>query len=175
MALNPAQMEILSKLSKAELLDYIDMFQKNWWNLQNNYMLYINNEYGEEAAVKADATCFTANAKVQMYRLRKMFGLKDDLPSLMDAIVLSTVWANCDYDLVKVDNEKFRIKVTNCYQQVRRLEDGMGELPCKPAGIAICEAAADVINPSANVKCLVCPPDEHPKDVWCEWEYEIPA
>ncbi len=175
MALNPAQMEILSKLSKTELLDYIDMFQKNWWNLQNNYMLYINTEYGEEAAVKADGTCFTANAKVQMYRLRKMFGLKDDLPSLMDAIVLSTIWANCDYDLTKIDNEKFRIKVTNCYQQVRRLEDGMGELPCKPAGIAICEAAAEVINPRAKVKCLVCPPDEHPQDVWCEWEYEIPA
>lgn len=175
MALNPAQMEILSKLSKAELLDYIDMFQKNWWNLQNNYILYINNEYGEEAAVKADANCFTANARVQMYRLRKMFGLKDDLPSLMDAIVLSTIWANCDYDLTKVDNEKFRIKVTKCYQQVRRLEDGLGELACKPAGMAICEAAAEVINPNANVKCLVCPPDEHSQDVWCEWEYEIPA
>ncbi len=175
MALNPAQMEILSKLSKAELLDYIEMFQKNWWNLQNNYILYINNEYGADAAVKADAHCFTANAKVQMYRLRKMFGLKDDLPSLMDAIVLSTIWANGDYDLVKVNNEKFRIKVTNCYQQVRRLEDGLGELACKPAGMAICEAAAKVINPRANVKCLVCPPDEHPKDVWCEWEYEIRA
>lgn len=53
MALNKAQMEILSKLSRDELLDFIDMLQKNWWNLQNNYILYINNEYGEEAAVKA--------------------------------------------------------------------------------------------------------------------------
>jgi hypothetical protein len=38
----------------------------------------------------------------------------------------------------------------------------------------ICEAAATVINPAAKVKCLVCPPDEHPEDVWCEWEFEIP-
>jgi hypothetical protein len=75
--LNNFQSEKLSRLSKDELLDFIDMFQKNWWNLQNNYILYINNEYGEEAAVKADAHCFPANARVQMYRLRKMFGLKD--------------------------------------------------------------------------------------------------
>ncbi len=172
--LNNFQGEILSKLSKEELLEYIDMFQKNWWNLQNNYILYINNEFGEEAAVKADAHCFPANARVQMYRLRKMFGLKDDIKSLREAMILSTIWANADYEIEDVDDKRFRIKVTNCHQQVRRLEDGIGELPCKPAGLAICEAAAEVINPTAKTTCLVCPPDDHPKDVWCEWEFEIP-
>jgi hypothetical protein len=47
MALSPAQAEKLSQLSKEQLLEFIDMQQKNWWNLQNNYILYINNEYGE--------------------------------------------------------------------------------------------------------------------------------
>ena len=174
MALSPVQAEKLSQLSKEQLLEFIDMLQKNWWNLQNNYILYINNEYGEEAAVNADAHCFPANAKVQMYRLRKLFGLKDDLQSLMDAMALSTIWANGEYEIRKIDDQRFAIKVTTCHQQVRRLEDGIGEIPCKPAGIAICEAAATVINPSAKVKCLVCPPDEHPEDVWCEWQFEIP-
>ncbi len=174
MALNRWQREKLSRLSKDKLLDFIDMFQKNYWNLQNNYILYMNNEFGEEAAVKADSHCFSANAKVQVYRLRKMFGLKDDLQSLMDAMILSTIWANCDYDIWKIDDTGFRIKVTNCYQQVRRLEDGMGEFSCKPAGLAICEAAGEVINPAVEVKCLVCPPDEHPEDVWCEWELRLP-
>jgi len=175
MALNKAQAEKLSKHTKEELIDFIDMLQRNWWNLQNNWMLYVNNEYGEEAAVKGDSHCFTANAKVQMYRLIKMYGLKGDLQSLMDAMVLSTIWANCDYDIWKIDDTKFRIKVTNCYQQVRRVEDGIGELACKPAGIAICEAAGKVINKETQMKCIVCPPDEHPSDVWCEWEFEVPA
>jgi len=173
-ALNKAQAERLSKLSKDKLLEFIDMLQKNWWNLQNNHMLYINNEYGEEAAVRSDSHVFPANATVQVYRLKKMFNLKDDLRSLMDAMVLSTIFANGDYEIWKIDEKRFRIKVTNCYQQVRRLEDGIGELACKPAGIAICEAAAKVINPAAEVKCLVCPPDEHPDDVWCDWEFGVP-
>ena len=174
MALSKIQAEKLSQLSKTELLEFIDMLQKNWWNLQNNYILYINNEYGEQAAVKADAHCFPANARVQMYRLKKIFGLKDDLQSLIDAMALSTIWANADYDILKTDKEKFRIRVTNCHQQVRRLEDGLGEIACKPAGIAICETAAQAINPAVNVTCLVCPPDEHTENVWCEWEFEIP-
>ncbi len=175
MALNKAQTEMLSKLSKEELLDFIDLVQKNFWNLQNNYILYINNEYGEEAAVKADSHCFPANAKVQMYRLRKMFALKDDLQSLIKAMILSTIWVNSDYEILEIDQKTFRIKVTNCHQQVRRVEDGIGEFGCKPAGLAICEAAIEVINPAVNVKCIVCPPDEHLDDVWCEWEFELPA
>ena len=103
MALSPVQAEKLSQLSKEQLLEFIDMLQKNWWNLQNNYILYINNKYGEEAAVDADAHCFPANAKVQMYRLRKLFGLKDDLQSLMDAMALSTIWANGEYEIRKID------------------------------------------------------------------------
>jgi len=174
MALSKIQTEKLSKLSKKELLEVIDIAQKNWWNLQNNYILYINNEYGEEAAVKADAVCFPANAKVQMYRLKKMFGLGDDLQSLMDAMALSTIWANADYEMDKIDEEKFRIKVTKCNQQLRRLEDGIGEIPCKPAGLAICQTAAQAINPAAGATCLTCPPDAHGEDVWCEWEFEIP-
>jgi hypothetical protein len=174
MALSRLQSERLSKLSKSELLDYIDMLQRNWWNLQNNYILYLNNTYGEEAAVQADAHCFPANAKVQMYRLKKMFGLKHDLGSLKEAMILSTIWANSEYDIRDVDEEKFRIQVTTCHQQVRRLEEGLGEIPCKPSGIAICEAAARVINPAAVVRCVVCPPDEHPDAVWCEWEFDIP-
>jgi hypothetical protein len=156
------------------LLEYIEMFQKNWWNLQNNYIMYLNTEYGEEAALKADGQCFTANAKVQVYRLRKMFGLGDDLDAIIDTQVLSTIWANGDYDISKLDEKCFRVKVTNCFQQVRRKEEGMSEFACKPAGLAICEGAAKVINPAVEVKCLVCPPDEHPDDLWCEWEFRLP-
>ena len=175
MALNEWQKERLSKLSKEQLLDFIELMQRNWWNLQNNWMLYINNEYGQEAAVKADSHCFPANAKVQMYRLRKMFDLKDDIQSLIDAMILSTIWANGDYEIWQTDERSFRIKVTNCYQQERRVQDGIGELACKVPGLEICEVSSKVINPAADVKCIVCPPDEHPEDVWCEWEFQLPG
>ena len=173
MALNKPQADILSKLSKEQLLSFVDTLQKNWWNLQNNWMAYVNREYGEEAAVKADSHCFGASAKVQVHRFKGMFGLKDDLPSMMDALALSTIFANGEYEMRTVDEDRFRIRVTKCYQQARRVEEGLGELACKPAGMAICEAAASVINPAIRVTCLVCPPEAHPADVWCEWEFEL--
>ena len=173
MALNQAQMDILSRLSKDQLLDFIDLLQKNWWNLQNNYILYLNNTYGEQAAVDADGHVFSASARAQMHRLRKMFGLKDDVQSLMDAMVLSTIWANGEYSVRRIDEKRCAIRVTDCHQQVKRLDEGLGVLPCKPAGLAICEVAAEVINPAFEARCVVCPPDERPDGVWCEWEFEL--
>jgi len=173
MALNTPQAEILSRLSREQLLEFIDTLQKNWWNLQNNWMAFMNREYGEAAALKGDSHCFGANAKVQVHRFKRMFGLKDDLPSVMDALALSTIFANGEYEMWKIDESRFRLRVTNCLQQVRRVEDGMGELACKPAGMAICEAAASSINPATRVTCVVCPPDAHPAGVWCEWEFVL--
>jgi len=72
MALNTPQAEILSRLSREQLLEFIDTLQKNWWNLQNNWMAYMNREYGEEAALKGDSQCFGANAKVQVHRFKRM-------------------------------------------------------------------------------------------------------
>lgn len=172
--MNKVQADILSKLSKTELLDIIDMQQRNWWNLQNNWMAYINNEYGVDAAVKGDSHCFAANARVQVFRLKRLLGLGEDVEALMQAMVLSTIWANGEYDVWKVDAHTLRIRVTACHQQERRLEDGVGELPCKPAGTAIAEAAARAVNPACRVRCIVCPPDARPEHVWCEWEFELP-
>ena len=173
MPLPKPQAEFVEKLSREELLEFLDALQKNWWNLQNNWMAYMNNEYSMEEAVKGDGTVFPANARVQMFRLKKMFNLGGDVESLMKANALSTIWANGEYEIIPIDDKKFRIRVTDCFQQVRRVKEGMGELACKEAGMKICVDAMEVLNPTCKTTCLVCPPGEHPPDVWCEWEFEI--
>jgi hypothetical protein len=35
------------------------------------------------------------------------------------------------------------------------------------------KAFAKEFNPDIEVKCNVCPPDEHPDDLWCEWEFAM--
>jgi uncharacterized protein DUF6125 len=172
MAPSKHQMEVLSTFSREQLLELIDIHQKSWWNLQNHWSSYLEGEYGMEAAVRADRFCFPANARLQVFRLKKLLGLGNDLESLRKALVLSTIWANGEYDITTV-GDTLRIRVTRCPQQMRRVADGAGEFACKPAGIAISEAAARAVNPGCRVRCVLCPPDQHPKDVWCEWQFEL--
>ncbi len=72
MALNTPQAEILSRLPREQLLEFIDTLQKNWWNLQNSWMAYMSPESGVEAALKGDSHCFGATAKVQVHRFKRM-------------------------------------------------------------------------------------------------------
>jgi hypothetical protein len=33
---------------------------------------------------------------------------------------------------------------------------------------------ARAVDPRIQTRCIVCPPDDHPDDVWCAWEFSIP-
>ncbi len=45
--------------------------------------------------------------------------------------------------------------------------------PCNEASIEYFVGIAEALDPRAKVKCLVCPPDSHPPDLWCRWELKL--
>jgi len=47
------------------------------------------------------------------------------------------------------------------------------DFPCKTVGIIEYSGFAKTIDPRIQTKCLVCPPDPHPYDVWCAWEFVV--
>jgi hypothetical protein len=50
---------------------------------------------------------------------------------------------------------------------------GLDEFGCKPVRFGFLKAFAKEFNPDIVVNCNVCPPDEHPDDLWCEWEFKM--
>lgn len=163
----------LAKLSKKELIEYAEMMASNWWNLQNNWMLNITQRYGSETAAEFDALIFGRQAEVQAWRLRKLFSLGDDIQSFIKAINVSTLLANVEFEYVEVDDKHCRIRVTSCSMQLARRKLGLPELPCKIAGIAANGRFASAMNPKIKTTCIICPPDEHPDDLWCEWQFDL--
>ena len=31
----------------------------------------------------------------------------------------------------------------------------------------------EVVDPKVKITCLACPPDAHPSQFWCEWQFDI--
>jgi len=164
----------LAGLSKEQLVDYAEMMTKNWWNLQNNWMLQVSRRFGSEVAAEFDALVFGRQAEVQARRLKKLFSLGDDIQSLVRAVNLSTLLSNVEFEYVNIGDKSCRIRVTSCSMQLARREAGLPELPCKVAGMEANSRFALAINPRIKTTCIVCPPDKHPDDIWCEWEFTIP-
>ena len=61
-----------------------------------------------------------------------------------------------------------------CPPQEQRVKIGKGEFPCKPTFDACFNNVINVIDPRISVKCIFCPPDPHPDDAWCQWEFILP-
>lgn len=161
------------KLSKDQLVDFIQMASKNFWTLQNNWMFHVEKRFGHEAAVELDGICYGRAMEVQTHRLKKFFNLKDDLESLVQVLKFSLFGLYAEGLEYEISGHRAIRRVRRCPMQLRRLEDGLPELHCKPALTSTASKIARVINPVIKVISVMAPPDSHPRDLWCETIYEV--
>jgi hypothetical protein len=77
------------------------------------------------------------------------------------------------FKTTEISNEHAVLSVGRCRTQETRLSKGLGEFPCKKVRFGYLRNFVKTLNPKVEVKCQVCPPDKHPKDSWCKWEFTL--
>jgi len=163
----------LMKLPKERLVDFIEMASRNFWTLQNNWMINVESRFGREVAVELDALCYGRAAEVQVYRLKNFLNLGDDMPSLARAILLSISSFYVDIEFPEISERKVVRRVAVCPMQLERRRKGLPELPCKPALVSAYTKVAAAVNPKIKITHVLCPPDPHPEDLWCDVVFEL--
>jgi hypothetical protein len=61
----------------------------------------------------------------------------------------------------------------NCRVQAARKRKNLPDFPCKPVGILEYTYFAKTIDPRIETRCISCPPDPHPEEYYCSWEFRI--
>lgn len=163
----------LSQLSKEQLVEFGDIIARNFWSLQNTWMVNINQTYGIAAATDLDRMVFIRSAQVQAHLYKRLFDLGNDIASYVKAMTYSQVFSNCAFEWVEITDSFATIRITDCPMQRARIELGLGELPCKFTGNYTADAFAKVINPNMMATCIIAPPDKHPDDRWCEFRVDL--
>ena len=64
-------------------------------------------------------------------------------------------------------------RMNRCRVQEARKRQGLADFPCKPVGIIEYSLFAKTIDQRIKTRCIVCPPDPHPDDVYCAWEFTL--
>ena len=64
-------------------------------------------------------------------------------------------------------------EMVDCRVQSTRKRKGLDDFPCKSVGIVEYEGFAKAIDPRIETKCIACPPDPHPEEYWCAWEFTL--
>ena len=167
--------EILVEMSIEKLLDLFFLQVRNLWRVDGLYFLGIEQKFGAEAATEIDAGVWQIMAKIEAKHLRKMFqvGENADIPTIMSLLRRSSWALDQPFKTVEVSNKRAILSIDKCRTQEARLKKGLDEFPCKKVRFGSLKNFAKTLNPNVKVNCLVCPPDKHPPNLWCRWEFKL--
>ncbi len=165
---------LLAALSKEQLMDYVFLQLRNLWTVDGLYFLGIEEADGTEEATRIDAHVWEVMGKIEARKLKQFLHITgNDISSMIKALQ-HTSWA-LDLEDKEVVLEKNRAVIRNvrCRVQNTRREKSLEEFGCRPVRLGFLRAFAKEFNPAIVVKCIVCPPDKHPENLWCEWEFTL--
>ena len=167
--------EMLAKMPSEQLLDFFFLQIRNLWRVDGLYFLGIEKKFGTEAATEIDAGVWESMAAIEAKVLQKMFKVKEnpDIPIIMDLLRKSSWALDQPFKTVEVNDRKATLSVDRCRTQEARLSKGLSEFPCKRVRFGYLKTFAKTLNPKVKVNCLICPPDKHPKELWCKWEFKV--
>ncbi len=153
---------------------YVEMGNKNFWTLQNHWMMNVEKKFGQAVAVQLDGLCYGRAIEVAAYRLLKFFKFEgDDLDTLAKVYQLSPAGSYIDIDFQRIDKNILLRRVTSCPIQNARLSKGQEPIACKDALAKAAANIAKTINPNIIITRVLCPPDKVPEGLWCEVIYAL--
>jgi len=150
------------------------MHLRNMWAVDGLYYLGIEESFGTEAATEIDRKVWDVMGRIEALRIKKLFDITGtDIKSMIKALGYSGWALDLEDKEITVEKNKAIVKNIKCRVQNTRIKKGLTEFGCKPVRFGFLKAFAKEFNPNIVVKCNVCPPDEHPKNLWCEWEFTL--
>jgi hypothetical protein len=166
--------KIIEEIPKEKLADFIFMHLRNMWTVDGLYYLGIEDKFGIEAATEIDRKVWEVMGKIEARKLKKLFDIKgDDIASMVKALRLSGWILDLEDKEIILKKDSAIIRNVKCRVQNTRINKNLDEFGCKPVRWGFLKAFAYEFNPNIEVLCNVCPPDTHPDDLWCEWEFRL--
>ena len=145
--IEPDKRAELMKMTKDEIIDYIEVCNKNFWSLQNNWMANVTMKYGSEIAAEMDEKLWAKWSAVEAHRFKKWWNLGNTLADVRKVLTFSlAAEEGLEGGYSEITDKKVLWKVTRCPMQLARREAGWPELNCKPAFVSIWKAIIGVIN-----------------------------
>ena len=167
--------EMIAEMPMEKLLDFFFLQIRNLWRVDGLYFLGIEEKFGTEVATDIDAWVCHTMAKIEAKRLRRMFQISEnaDISTIMDLLQKSSWALDQPFKTIEISRNKAVLTVDKCRTQDARLNKGLSEFPCKKVRFGYLKNFAKTLNPNVEVNCIVCPPDKHPPDLWCRWEFKL--
>ena len=167
-------MSAIEDLSREELLQLIGNFAKNWLAHDGLWFQAVERKRGMEEAIEADAAAWERFSPIEAKRIKEFLKLPEQpgLEGLKEALEYR-MYAVLNKQSSVLEGGVLRFHMNDCRVQSARKRKGLPDFPCKPVGLVEYSTFAETIDPRIKTHCIACPPDDHPDEYYCGWEFTI--
>ncbi|MFX1565314.1 MAG: DUF6125 family protein [Promethearchaeota archaeon] len=162
-------------LPREKLLKILDMYAKNWLAIDGTWFLAAERRYDIETAIELDTESWRVFSPIEAKRIMSEMGIQSNsgLEGLKKALQYR-VYARLNRQSIEdIDETRFLFRMEKCRVQEARKRKGLPDFPCKSVGIVEYSEFARTIDSRIQTKCIGCPPDSHPDEWWCAWEFSL--
>jgi len=165
----------LAGLSRDEIISLLQDAAKNWLAHDGTWFQAVEREHGMEAAIRADKEAWRGFTVVEARRIMKRHGIEPGggMPALVKALSYRLYAYINRQEVVEATGNRVVFRMCDCRVQSARKRKGLVDFPCKEVGIVEYSGFASTIDARIRTRCLYCPPDKHPDDAFCAWEFTV--
>ncbi len=165
----------LAGLDRGQLVDLLQDAAKNWLAHDGLWFQAVERAHGMDAAIAADTEAWRRFTEVEAKRIMQRHGIAPGggIPALVRALSYRLYAYINEQLVVEQDDRRVVFRMVDCRVQSARKRRGLPDFPCKSVGLVEYAGFARTIDERIRTRCRHCPPDAHPDDSWCEWEFYL--
>lgn len=162
-------------LSKEQLHELLIDFAKRWLAHDGLWFQAVEGAHGMEEAIRLDAAAWERFTVLEARRIMNFLGLREGggLAALKKALSCRLYRFVNEQEFLEPEKGILIFRMNNCRVQAARKRKNLPDFPCKPVGLVEYSGFARTIDSRIETRCLACPPDPHPEEYYCAWEFKI--
>ena len=160
---------------KEELKSLLVDLAKNWLAADGAWFQAVESSHGMTSAKKLNDSAWSKFTIIEARRIMERLQLPSGggLAALEQALEFRLYARINKQETLWQGTDKLIFKMNDCRVQSARNRKGMPDYPCKSAGIIEYSYFASSIDPRIKTLCIACPPDPHPPEYYCAWEFTL--
>ncbi len=168
-------MKDIQDLDREQLAALLQNAAKNWLAHDGLWFQAVENKFGRNAAIELDAAAWEKFTVLEAKRILKFLDMEagGGIPALIQALKFRLYALVNMQEIVEISNTRCVFRMKDCRVQSARKRRNLPDFPCKSVGIIEYAGFSRTIDPRIKTRCLTCPPDPHPPDIWCAWEFTL--
>jgi len=169
--------EFLTNATKEELVEFLVDMGKNWLANDGVWFQAVERNFDYEMynAKRISDSCWARFSYIEAKRIMKRLDLPErgGIPALRQALEYRQYALINKQEIIDVSENKIIFRMNECRVQLARSRANLPEYPCKSGGVVEYMRFAEGIDSRIKATCIGCPPDPHPKEWYCAWEFAL--